>query len=196
MENEVTARLRRKLAEAIRETSEPNDSISDRNGEDCSIGSGAVVLPKQIIGDWYYVEDSLGERYIVHFINCCHTSDDYYEKVYEKGIPIPPENHGYPTIDFKIDDDTSDVCFQLLQHSVLAMNVSSIKEKFLRNPKQEVLTMDNSNEAAIAARRRALAEALRTGEPVVVTASGEVEKQEDAQQMGMTGIQVPDGKLA
>lgn len=55
--------------------------------------------------------------------------------------------------------------------------------------------MEN-NEAAIAARRRALAEALRTGEPVVVTATGEVEKKDDAQAMGMTGIQVPDGKLA
>lgn len=53
-----------------------------------------------------------------------------------------------------------------------------------------------SNEAAIAARRRALAEALRTGEPVVVTATGEVEKKDDAQAQGMTGIQVPDGKLA
>lgn len=56
--------------------------------------------------------------------------------------------------------------------------------------------MNNSNEDAIAARRRALAEALRTGEPVIVTASGEVEKQEDAQETGMNGIQVPDGKLA
>ena len=37
--------------------------------------------------------------------------------------------------------------------------------------------MDNNiNNDAVAARRRALAEALRTGEPVVVTASGEVEK--------------------
>ena len=53
-----------------------------------------------------------------------------------------------------------------------------------------------TNEAAIAARRRALAEALRTGEPVVVTASGEVEKMEDAQAQGMSGIQGPDGKLA
>lgn len=56
--------------------------------------------------------------------------------------------------------------------------------------------MNNSNEDAIVARRRALAEALRTGEPVIVTASGEVEKQEDAQETGMNGIQVPDGKLA
>lgn len=56
--------------------------------------------------------------------------------------------------------------------------------------------MNNSNEDAIAARRRALAEALRTGEPVIVTASGEVEKQEDVQETGMNGIQVPDGKLA
>lgn len=39
--------------------------------------------------------------------------------------------------------------------------------------------MDNNNNVnndAVAARRRALAEALRTGEPVVVTATGEVEK--------------------
>ena len=54
--------------------------------------------------------------------------------------------------------------------------------------------MDNND--AIAARRRALAEALRTGEPVVVTASGEVEKKEEAEDQGLTGIQVPNGKLA
>jgi len=55
---------------------------------------------------------------------------------------------------------------------------------------------NNTNNDAVAARRRALAEALRTGEPVVVTASGEVEKKDDAQEQGMSGIQVPDGKLA
>ena len=54
--------------------------------------------------------------------------------------------------------------------------------------------MDNND--AVAARRRALAEALRTGEPVVVTATGEVETKEDAADQGMSGIQVPDGKLA
>ena len=52
------------------------------------------------------------------------------------------------------------------------------------------------NSDAIAARRRALAEALRNGEPVVVTASGEVEKKDDAADQGLSGIQVPDGKLA
>lgn len=56
--------------------------------------------------------------------------------------------------------------------------------------------MDNMNNDAVAARRRALAEALRTGEPVIVTASGEVETKDDALDMGMSGIQVPDGKLA
>ena len=56
--------------------------------------------------------------------------------------------------------------------------------------------MDNNNNAAIAARRRAGAEALRTGEPVVVTPTGEVEMKQDAQENGMSGIQVPDGKLA
>lgn len=54
---------------------------------------------------------------------------------------------------------------------------------------------NNSNDT-IAARRRALAEALRSGEPVVVTASGEVEKKDEAQDQGLSGIQVPDGKLA
>ena len=56
--------------------------------------------------------------------------------------------------------------------------------------------MDNTNNDVIAARRRALAEALRTGEPVVVTPSGEVEMKDEAVENGMTGIQVPDGKLA
>lgn len=58
--------------------------------------------------------------------------------------------------------------------------------------------MDNNNQNsdAIAARRRALAEALRNGEPVVVTPSGEVGKKEDMQDNGLSGIEVPDGKLA
>ena len=56
--------------------------------------------------------------------------------------------------------------------------------------------MDNNNNDAIAARRRALDEALRTGEPVGVTPPGEVERKQDAQENGMSGIQVPDGKLA
>ena len=53
-----------------------------------------------------------------------------------------------------------------------------------------------SDEDAIAARRRALAEALRGGEDVVVTPSGEVEFQSEAEEQGHTAIQVPDGKLA
>ena len=57
--------------------------------------------------------------------------------------------------------------------------------------------MDNNmNIDAIAARRRALAEALRNGDSVVVTPTGEVEKREDAQAQGLSGISVPDGKLA
>ena len=55
---------------------------------------------------------------------------------------------------------------------------------------------DKPNEDAAAARRRALAEALRNGEEVVVTASGEVGFPEEAEQAGLTAIQVPDGKLA
>lgn len=56
--------------------------------------------------------------------------------------------------------------------------------------------MDNNNSDTVAARRRALAEALRNGDPVVVTPTGEVEFKEEATESGMSGIQVPDGKLA
>lgn len=57
--------------------------------------------------------------------------------------------------------------------------------------------MDNNNNSdTVAARRRALAEALRNGDPVVVTPTGEVEFKEEAAESGMSGIQVPDGKLA
>ena len=57
--------------------------------------------------------------------------------------------------------------------------------------------MDNNNNDVVAARRRALAEALRQGEPVVVSPSGQVATKEDMQDQGITtSIQVPDGKLA
>jgi len=56
--------------------------------------------------------------------------------------------------------------------------------------------MENNNNDAIAARRRALAEALRQGDDVVVTPSGEVDFQSEVEKNGQTGIQVPDGKLA
>ncbi len=52
------------------------------------------------------------------------------------------------------------------------------------------------NSDAFAERRKALAEALRNGAPVVVTASGGVEMKSDAADQGLSGIQVPDGKLA
>ena len=53
-----------------------------------------------------------------------------------------------------------------------------------------------ADEDAVAARRKALAAALRDGDDVVVTPSGEVEFQGDAEAQGHTAIQVPDGKLA
>ena len=57
-------------------------------------------------------------------------------------------------------------------------------------------TLASPDDDAVAARRRALAEALRGGEDVVVTPSGEVEFQTEAEEQGHTAIQVPDGKLA
>ena len=58
------------------------------------------------------------------------------------------------------------------------------------------MSNNNPNNDAVAARRRALAEALRNGETTVVTPSGGVQSPEEAQQSGQAGIQVPDGKLA
>jgi hypothetical protein len=55
--------------------------------------------------------------------------------------------------------------------------------------------MSNDNDA-VAQRRRALAAALRSGEDVVVTPSGEVEFENEAEEAGHTAIKVPDGKLA
>jgi hypothetical protein len=54
----------------------------------------------------------------------------------------------------------------------------------------------SADEEAVAARRRALAAALRSGEDVVVTPSGEVEFESEAEEQGHTAIKVPDGKLA
>ena len=55
---------------------------------------------------------------------------------------------------------------------------------------------DQSDSDAVAARRRALAQALRSGDDVVVTPSGAVEFQSEAEEEGHTAIQVPNGKLA
>lgn len=55
---------------------------------------------------------------------------------------------------------------------------------------------NNVNNDAIAARRRALAEALRQGEPVVVTPTGDVGQKDEMQDNGLSGIEVPQGKLA
>ena len=48
----------------------------------------------------------------------------------------------------------------------------------------------------VLARRRAIAEAIRKGEVIFISPSGEPEFQSEAQEQGHTAIQVPDGKLA
>jgi len=58
------------------------------------------------------------------------------------------------------------------------------------------MSNNQNDDDAVAARRRALAQALRSGEDVVVTPSGETMFQSEAQEQGQTAIQVPDGKLA
>lgn len=52
------------------------------------------------------------------------------------------------------------------------------------------------NEEAVIARRRALAAALQRSEPVIVTPTGSVEIEGEADENGLSGIEVPVGKLA
>lgn len=57
--------------------------------------------------------------------------------------------------------------------------------------------MENNNISdAAAARRRALAEAIKQGNNVVVTPTGAVEFKEEAEAEGLSNIVPPDGKLA
>jgi len=100
-------------------------------------------------------------------------------------------------IQFLIDEHTPDNVFGLWGQRVFEFNTIKAKELLKVQLNRRTNNMDNNvNNDAVAARRRALAEALRSGEPVVVTASGEVEKKDEATEQGLSGIQVPDGKLA
>lgn len=56
--------------------------------------------------------------------------------------------------------------------------------------------MDNNIKNAVAARRALLAEMLKNGEPVAVTATGEVMDTQEAAEQGLSNIQPPEGKLA
>lgn len=169
-------------------------NLMDKKAEN-QITNG-VFIPRCIYEDYYYAEDNMGNPYVVYFLNRCSGFADYYRN--KEGIQVPPEKP-YPSITITIDDEyrTQTTFFQILRHSVLCLDISEILSKFRNYNKSEDTIMDNNvNNDAVAARRKALAEALRSGEPVVVTPSGEVEKKEDAQDQGMSGIQVPQGKLA
>ena len=156
--------------------------------------SQSLYIPKRIDEYWYYAEDSAGKPYMINFINQCKSSNCCKNS---GGIAIPPEKHDFygTCISIEVDDETPNAYLRVLdRYSCLCLDITEIKNKFIE---QENSKMDNNvNNDAVAARRRALAEALRTGEPVVVTASGEVEKKDDATDQGLSGIQVPDGKLA
>lgn len=93
--------------------------------------------------------------------------------------------------------DTSDIVGIVRKNTAFCIAHSAIKKQFETMYKEDA-KMDNNNvnNDAIAARRRALAEALRQGEPVIVTPTGEVGAKEEMQDNGLSGIQVPDGKLA
>lgn len=56
--------------------------------------------------------------------------------------------------------------------------------------------MENNVESAVAARRALLAEMLKNGDPVAVTATGEVMDTKEATEQGLSNIQPPEGKLA
>lgn len=201
MESEIIKSKRKLLAEALR-NGETNVLTNIVSSNDCvkNVSTDTSCFkPRNRGGDWYYVEDSLKRPYIVKFVNRYPNYKKYYERI--SGIPVPPEAHNcqfYPD-PIEINENTSDIIFVIVdRYSIFSLDVSAIKRSFALNNEQEDIVMDNNNvnNDAIAARRRALAEALRQGEPVVVTPTGEVGTKEEMQDNGLSGIQVPDGKLA
>lgn len=201
MESKALKNKRKLLAEALR-NGEPNvltEVVGTNDYMEDVLTDASCFKPRNRGGDWYYVEDNLKRPYIVKFVNRYPNYMMYYEQNSE--ITVPPEAHNcqfYPN-PIEIDENTSDIIFVIVdRYSILNLNVSEIKRSFAQNNEQEDIIMDNNNvnNDAIAARRRALAEALRQGEPVVVTPTGEVGTKEEMQDNGLSGIQVPDGKLA
>ena len=194
MESNESNGHRKIIADPLR-NDEYNDDSKPNNND---ISSQPLYIPKHIFGNWYYVEDSIGRPYKVNFVNRCGNSKRNQDF---EGIDIPPEDYNFHGKHLRIvvNNETSTTYLSVMdRYSCLCLDITKIKEEFNKSMKQEDFKMDNNNvnSDAVAARRRALAEALRSGEPVVVTASGEVEKKEDAQDQGLSGIQVPQGKLA
>lgn len=197
MEKSEIAERRRLLAEALRKGN-PDYGVGSIPQEQIDLDSRKLCVPEHLFSNWFRVYDSLGNPINALFVNRMSNqkSDDL------EGIVVPPENHnGAKIISIEISEETPDKYLSVLdRYSCLCMDLSKVKSEFRNRTSQkhqEVIVVDNNaNSEAVAARRRALAEALRTGAPVVVTASGEVEKKEDAQEQGLAGIQVPDGKLA
>ena len=91
-----------------------------------------LYVPKHIIGDWYYAEDSLGDPVTIHFINKCICCTDCNRRNFE-GIEVPPENHCHGQIkEITVDSNTTDMCFVILdRYSYLALDIAEIKNKFL-----------------------------------------------------------------
>ena len=76
------------------------------------------------------------------------------------------------------------------------MRTARLSEVLLPNLNKEIIVNMSDEKDDVVARRKALAEALRNGQDVVVAPSGEVEFKSEAQEDGQTAIQVPNGKLA
>lgn len=137
-------------------------------------------------GDILSVTESLNKETGILFIDSIRSEPWWYPDYIPSILPLVETsvNNVYETVRTVIGENGT----------IERINIANIKEEQI----QEDAKMDNNtpNNDAIAARRRALAEALRQGEPVVVTPAGAVETKEEATDSGLSGIQVPDGKLA
>ena len=56
--------------------------------------------------------------------------------------------------------------------------------------------MDNNNNDLVAQRKQALIDALKNNQPVVVTPTGAPVLREEAVENNLSGVQIPEGKLA
>lgn len=127
MESDRVRKRRKELAEALRKGEKERQEYRTEEFPDRE-ASKPICKPKHIIDDFYYATDSLGEKYMIYFINKMSNSQMYYAK--EKGIVVPPEDHRSTLLQIQIDDETTDSLFQILKHSILFLDVSEVKRKF------------------------------------------------------------------
>ena len=134
MESDRLRKKRLELAEALRKGGPAAEEHKTGELQDTE-GSLPLCRPEHIIGDYYYATDSLGERYVIRFINRTKNHQQYYAN--KKDTAVPPEGSEGILLKYAVTDETTDTVFQILRYSVIALDISEIINKFKTFDSQE-----------------------------------------------------------